>query len=427
MERRDFLIRGGLALGAGGLALGTAAVIIRPALSEEPRNPQDWAWVRAQFDLLDPGLAYFAGFYLVSHPKSVRAALDKHRAGLDRNPFAYQLENGSVLEDALRTAAGEYLGVDGVIELALTDSTTQGLATLYAGLKLRDDQEILTSTHDHPFATHQALALRERRMGTMWRMVPLYANSAKTSVDEIVGSVVKAITPRTRVLALTWVHSNTGVKLPVRAVADAVAQLNRTRDEKDGVILCLDGVHGLGIDDVTLPQLGCDFFSAGTHKWMFAPRGTGILWGKAPMWNEVLPTIPVLGFTNRPATAFSPGGFHSFEHRWAAVEGFKLHQAIGKARVQARLRELNGQLRLGLSRMRHVDLLTPLSEDLSAGITCFNVEGKTPRQVIDYLGQRKIAGSESHYTPPCARLACSLWNTPDEVANVLRVVGEMSA
>lgn len=425
MERRNFLIRGGLALGA-------AAVAIRPSLGStavrevEPENPQDWKWVRSQFDLLDPKLAHFAGFYLVSHPKSVRAAIERHRLGFDQNPVGYHHEHVGASEDAVRAAAGQYLGVDGVKEIALTDSTTMGLAILYTGLKLREDQEILTSTHDHPAATQMSLRLRGLRTGTKVVTVPMYAESSKASADEMVGNIVQAITPRTRVLALTWVHSCTGVKAPVRAIADAVAGINMARDAKDRVIFCLDGVHGLGIDDVTLPSLGCDFFAAGTHKWIFAPRGTGILWGKEPMWDEVVPTIPRFGPPARAASAFTPGGFHSFEYRWAAEEGFKFHQAIGKGRVQTRLRELNGAIRRGLAKMAHVDLHTPLSDELSAGITCFDVKGRTPTQVIEHLAERNIVGSVSPYTPSCARLAACLWNTPEEVEKALKAVGEMA-
>ncbi len=423
MERRSFLVRSGLALGA--IAASTRAATASSRGTAGPDNPQDWSWVRSQFDLLDSKLAHLAGFYLVSHPKSVRAALERHRAGLDNNPPDYQHKGGE-FEDAVRSAAGEYLGVDGKTEIALTDSTTMGLSILYTGLKVSADQEILTSTHDHPAATISALRLRGERSGTKITTVPLYADSAKATADEIVGNVVKNIKPSTRVLALTWVHSCTGVKIPVRAVADAVAQANKGRDSKDRLIFCLDGVHGLGIDDVTLPSLGCDFFGAGTHKWIFAPRGTGIVWGKKDLWKEVVPMIPAFGRSENPAIMFSPGGFHSFEHRWAAVEGFKFHMAIGKGRVATRIHQLNHAVREGLSKMAHVDLHTPMSDDLAAGITCFDVKGKTPTEVIDHLQERGIVGSVSPYRPSCARLAASLWNTEEEVARAIKVVGEMA-
>lgn len=422
MERRNFLIRSGLALGA--VAASSRMVHAAPKASE-PDNPLDWNWVRSQFDLLDSGLAHLAGFYLVSHPKSVRAALERHRAGLDKNPSDYQHKGGE-FEDAVRAAAGEYLGVDGKTEIALTDSTTMGLSILYTGLKVSADQEILTSTHDHPAATIAALALRQQRSGTKITTVPLYADSFKATEAEIVDNIVKNIKPSTRVLALTWVHSCTGVKIPVRAIADAVAQANKGRDAKDRLIFCLDGVHGLGIDDVSIPSLGCDFFAAGTHKWIFAPRGTGIVWGKKDLWSEVVPMVPAFGRSERPSIMYSPGGFHSFEHRWAAEEGFKFHLAIGKARVAARIHALNQEVRLGLSKMAHVDLHTPLSNDLAAGITCFDIKGRTPPEVIAHLLQRGVVGSVSPYRPSCARLAVSLWNTEAEVKLALEAVREMA-
>ena len=93
-------------------------------------------------------------------------------------------------------------------------------------------------------------------------------------------------------MALTWVHSSTGLKLPLRRIADALEAVNADRDGPARVLLCVDGVHGFGIEDVVLSDLGCDFFMAGCHKWLFGPRGTGIIAGTKQGWEAVLPTIP---------------------------------------------------------------------------------------------------------------------------------------
>jgi selenocysteine lyase/cysteine desulfurase len=424
MERRDFLIRGGLAIGAAAAASGPAMALSRPPAKR--LDPGDWSSVREQFDLLEPGKAHLAGFFLVSHPRPVREAIDKYRKGLDANPLAYWEEHRTELENNVRSIAGDYLGVKGTEEVALTDSTTMGLAMLYTGLVLREGQEILTSTHDHPAATVASLRLRNARTGTKVNTVPLYANSAAVSVDEVVSNVERNLTPKTRVVALTWVHSCTGVKIPVRAIADALARANKNREEGDRALLCIDGVHGLGVDAANLPDLGCDFFAAGTHKWIFSPRGTGILWGRASLWAQVIPTIPPFGMGGGPATLYTPGGFHSFEHRWAATEGFRMHLALGKRRIHERLNAMNRLVREGLSKMPHVDLHTPMSDDLSAGITCFDVKGKTPKDVVAHLESRNVIGSVSPYTPSCARLAVSLWNTEAEVEAALKAVREMA-
>jgi selenocysteine lyase/cysteine desulfurase len=94
------------------------------------------------------------------------------------------------------------------------------------------------------------------------------------------------------VLALTWVHSSTGLKLPLRRIAETLDRINADRDEADRVLFCVDGVHGFGIEDVVLADLGCDFLMAGCHKWLFGPRGTGIVAGTKRGWDAVLPPIP---------------------------------------------------------------------------------------------------------------------------------------
>jgi selenocysteine lyase/cysteine desulfurase len=128
--------------------------------------------------------------------------------------------------------------------------------------------------------THESLRLTCERSGALLRRVPLYQTGAKATVQGMTQAIARAITQKTRVVAITWVHSSTGVKTPVREIADVIAKANHARPENQRVLLCVDGVHGFGIENVTMGDLGCDFFVAGTHKWLFGPRGTGVLWGK---------------------------------------------------------------------------------------------------------------------------------------------------
>ena len=199
-----------------------------------------------------------------------------------------------------------------------------GLGLLYNGLDVRSDQDILTTAHDF-YATHEALRLKADRSGATLRLVRLYSDPASTSQDEIVGALAAAITPRTRVVAVTWVHSSTGVKLPIHALADAVAQANANRDPGDRALLCVDGVHGLGVEDVDLSTLGCDFFVAGCHKWLFGPRGTGVVWGQPRAWPAATPTIPTFSDASTPAGGMTPGGFHSLLQQPGVIVPFGDH------------------------------------------------------------------------------------------------------
>src|SRR5207253_5464870 len=130
--------------------------------------------------------------------------------------------------------------------------------------------------------------------------------------------------------------------------------INHGRDARRRVLLVVDGVHGLGAVDETVADLGCDFFCAGTHKWMFAPRGTGIIWARAENWARLRPLIPTFSeFESfdawmqgrRPtgptvAARVTPGGFNAYEHQWARGAAVDMHRRIGRDRVTARIQAL---------------------------------------------------------------------------------------
>ncbi len=416
----------GLLSGCGAAASGANGAA--PA-SAAHSGPWTWEAVRSQF-AVDPDLVHMTSFFLSSHPKPVRDALEQHRRALDDNPVHYLEDNVARFEMALRRAAADYFEAE-ADDFAITNSTTMGLGLVYGGLKLREGQEILTTTHDH-IVTHLALQHRAERTGAPMRKVALYRDSARTSVDEIAGKLERAITPKTRIVAVTWVHSGTGVKLPIRGMAEVVARANAGRAEADRALLCVDGVHGFGIEAETAAGLGCDFLMAGTHKWIFGPRGTGIVWGKRSAWSVTSPTIPSIdpfwregGFEAIPPAGWmTPGGFQPFEHRWAVEQAFRFHLAIGKQRVAARIHELNRACKQGLAAIPRVRVRTPMSDELSAGIICFDVDGMDPHEVVKRLRARRVVASVAppFYVPLHARLAPSLLTLEGDVERAVAAV-----
>jgi selenocysteine lyase/cysteine desulfurase len=415
-------------VGGGKLALRAPV----PAAKAVP-DLSTWAGVRAEF-LLSREYNHMALMLLASHPRPVREAIERHQRGLDDNPVAYGLPNFHKLDAAVRAAAADYTGGKPE-EIALTGNTTTGLALLYGALPLKPRQEIVVTTHDH-FVTYEALRLRTLHTGAPVRKIPLYAVPEKASADEIVSNLVKGIGPRTRAVACTWVHSSTGVKLPIRRMADAIADVNKKRAEADRVLLCVDGVHGFGVEQESVVDLGCDFFVAGCHKWLFGPRGTGIVWGKTDAWKGhqgIIPTFEWAAFelwmkgetpeSLPPGPRVSPGGFHSFEHRWALAEAFRFHLAIGKPRVTARVHELAQRCKQGLTAIGgKVKLRTPMADDLSSGINCFEIDGLPPKKIVGGLREKKIIASDSPYANSYARLSPGLLNSPEEVDQAVAAV-----
>ncbi|GAA1849704.1 aminotransferase class V-fold PLP-dependent enzyme [Asanoa iriomotensis] len=388
-----------------------------------PFDPRDWASVRAQFDL-DPAVAHLSTFVFAPHPAPVRAAIELHRAGFDRDPIGYLHANEATAEGRVSGAAMRYLG-EGADRMAFTDSTTLGLGLLYGGLRLAKGDEVLTTTHDF-YATHEALRLRAERDGVTVRQVELYADAAAATADEIVGKLIAAVNPRTRVVALTWVHSSTGARMPIRAIADALAG----RD----VLLCVDGVHGFGAVDATPASLGCDFLVSGTHKWLHGPRGTGLIWGSTRGWARYTPSIPsfdpraLTGWITAgrvpvpPGPAATPGGYHSFEHRWALAEAFQLHDSIGRDRVAGRIRDLATRLKDGLAGIGGVTLVTPRDPELSAGLVCCAVANLQVDEAVGRLAAAKVVATATPYRTTYLRFGPSIANSEEHVDAAVRAV-----
>ena len=425
LDRRTLLRRAGLAAGTGVLA-GLAGC--------EPDRPRDrpaqaaaasgWAGVRGQFEL-DPGKRHFAAFVLASHPRPVAEAIERHRRGLQADADGYLEDHGQRLDRQARSAAAEYLGGDRG-QVVFTRSTTDGLGLLYGGLRLREGQEVVTTTHDF-YSTHEALRLRADRTGAKVRRITLYEDPAAVTSARLVEAVRRGLGPRTRVLALTWVHSGTGVKLPLAGICQAVAEHNRGRDPADRVLVCADAVHALGVEPEAVPALGCDFLVAGCHKWLFGPRGTGLVWGRRDAWAEVTGTVP--SFDGRAIGAwiggrdpagprwalFEPGGFHTYEHRWALAEAFRFHLELGKQSVAERTRALAGRLKDGLAAMPRVRLVTPRDPALSAGIVCLEVEGMSPGEAVAALRRQGVLASVTPYARPYLRLGPSIVTSEEDV------------
>ena len=373
--------------------------------------------MQAQF-LLDPAMAQFAAFVLSPHTKVLEAAISGYRdeLGVDTEGA---LVAGFDRETAVRTAAAAYHG-GGAEQYALTDSTTMGLGLMYGGLELGAGDEVLTTTHDF-YSTEDSLRLLRKRTGASVQQVTLYDDPAQATVDQMVERVAAGITPRTKVVALTWVHSSTGVRVPVAEICAALEGLSKV--PRSQYLVCVDGVHGFSAVDVDLPDLGCDFLAAGTHKWLFGPRGTGILWGRS--FAQLTEVIPTFGDPASPSSRLTPGGYHSFEHRWAAADAFGFMSAIGRDRLVARTAEQATRLKEGLTGLAGLTLKTPMSPELSAGIVCFDVAGQRPPDFVFKLRDQKVVGSSTPYATSYVRLGPSIATSPDQVDQAIEAISSL--
>ncbi|WP_210557510.1 MULTISPECIES: aminotransferase class V-fold PLP-dependent enzyme [unclassified Pseudomonas] len=422
-NRREFLKQAGIL--AAALPLGASLPNVAGAANAAPVTGNKWTRLQQLFDQ-DPAYLHFSNFLITSHPKPVREAIERHRAALDKNPgLAMDWDLGVIeqREENVRVWAGRYLQADAK-QIALTGSTTEGLAMIYGGVHVRPDQEILTTEHEH-YATHTILALRSERDGTRVRKIRLFKDSYSASKAEILAAIDGAIRPETRVLGMCWVHSGSGMKLPIGEIGAIVDRHNRGRSDADRIVYVVDGVHGFGVDNLNFAQMNCDFFIAGTHKWMFGPRGTGIVCSRFAEVRYITPIIPTFSEATTFSTTMTPGGYHSFEHRWALDEAFKLHLELGKAEVEARIHALNSYLKQRLQQRPQIELVTPLSPELSAGFTFFRVKGKDSDKIAAHLMANRVVADAVHRdVGPVIRTAPGLLNDEEQIDRLLAVLDQ---
>ena len=147
-----------------------------------PNGDVDWRAVRALFPL-SKDLIHLSTFLFVSQPKPVAEMVERYRKKIDEDTLwieraAFDDAEGHPFSVLKRSIAG-YVGGT-ADELCLTSNATQALAMAYHGLRIRKDQEILTTEHDH-YSQHESIRLAAERSGCGVRYVSLYDEGAKAN------------------------------------------------------------------------------------------------------------------------------------------------------------------------------------------------------------------------------------------------------
>ena len=184
------------------------------------------------------------------------------------------------LAERLRAAVAPRFGCEPG-EVALTRSTTDGVNTALGALDLGPGDVLLTSDEEHPGLLAPLAAQRARR-GAEIRVVAF-------------GRIAEEVTPATRVVACSHVSWVSG------AVVDAPRLAAAARDA--GARLLLDGAQGLGAVPVDVGSLGCDFYAAPGQKWLCGPDGSGYLFVRAELAEELVapwPSFVCLSDPSRP-------------------------------------------------------------------------------------------------------------------------------
>jgi selenocysteine lyase/cysteine desulfurase len=376
-----------------------------------------WRLLKRQFPLED-GLIYLNAANVC--PAS-RPVLDRYAALLrdfQANPSFQNREKYRPLRESVRTKLAALLGVS-ADEVAITRNTSEGSNLVVTGLDLKAGDEVVITDHNHA-SNNESWKLRAGREGLVVRSVPVRVPAQ--SADDLVAGISKAITPRTRVIAITHLTSTTGIRFPIKRVAE----LARRRD----IYLHVDGAQTFGMCNVNPKDLGCDSYAASAHKWPMGPLEAGILFVRSERIGQLWPSIVSAGWSDelKGARKFEALGQQD-DPRVAALEAaIDLLTLVGIPRVEARVQLLASRAKCALASLANVHLKTNLEPELSGGVIKFSLKNMPTPQAYNLLWKRHqlaiamTAGGDSEGL----RFSPHIYNTIEEIDRAVAAVRSLS-
>jgi isopenicillin-N epimerase len=414
-NRRDFL--GTLA------AIPLVAGALKAQGQGSPTDAEVFARLRA--DLLFPkDVTYCNTGTLGAVPREVMDALTN---GLRNTESAlpdwpYFQADGEPLTGyqpllAARTTAAKFLGADPA-EVAINQNATMGMNELGNGVDWQPGDEVLTTDQEHGGAV-SIFRLMAKRRGIVLKELPL-GPAALGGPEGIVAMFRAASGPKTRAIMVSHITSQFGIRMPV---VELIA-LARER----GALSFIDGAQAVGQIRVNVRELGCDAYVASPHKWLMAPKGTGLLYIRRPLQEKFWTTLASYQWDNQ-----QDGAFRFMQYgtgSTALIDGLLAALAIGERHSMERVERwdlaLTKRLRDGLAKIKGAVLSSPPDPRLASAITTFRVEGSTARDLQNALWEKKIR-VRAQGDDKGVRLSAHIYVSPADIDRVLEVVSALAA
>ena len=424
-SRRSFLRRsaGALALAplvpVGRLALrrGRDGALSDPAVRPiaGSRGPQE-AWVaraRAEIPASTESL-YFQTGGIGPAPNAVIDHVSERLDFQNRSPAEPRIsEEMARIEPDLRAQLGRVFGAEPE-EVALTHSTSEGIAIAAWGLNWEPGDEVVISNQEHPANVVPWYVLRDR-FGLVIREIDL--GTGTDLFDEVRGQ----LTDRTRMVSISHVSRNNGRTLRADESAELGALL-RSR----GVVYHLDGAQGPGCVVTDFRALGCDAYSTCGHKWLLGPKGTGALFVRREMLDEVQlswagshshATMDYEGaYTLLPSAARYEFGTRALADFAGFARAVDWMEDVGLEKVEERIQSLVDHAVEVVDRTDGLGVSSPLTRPDRSGVFVVQLpEGCDATQLYNDLREDEgILGSPVREERDF-RLSIHFFNTRDEI------------
>ena len=219
--------------------------------------------------LLDPDVAYFNHGSYGACPVEVFDEYQRFQRALETEPTQFLTRRFHDSMGAARRALASFVGARPE-DLVFTANATSALNAVIRSLRIRPNEEILTTKHEY---------------GAILRTLGfIRANVVLVEPEELLAN----IGIRTRAVVVSHVTSPTALVLPVEEICEAARSA--------GVLTIVDGAHVPGHLPLAVEAIGADVYAGNCHKWLCAPKGSGFLWALPEHQEWIEPLVVSWGY-----------------------------------------------------------------------------------------------------------------------------------
>ncbi len=382
-SRRSFLSLAGKGIGLAALSIPTIGAVVKEveaaSRSVAHLTPQQAAIDEDYWSVIQNAFTVTRGIINLNNggvspsPRIVTEALVRY-IWEQEDATAYTM--WQILEpqsETIRTGLAEMFGCDRE-EIAITRNASESLEILLMGMDFKPGDEILTTTQDYPRML-TTLRQREKREGLVLKLIQIPV--PPKNLNDIAALFERGITNRTKLVLISHQINLTGQITPVKAVCDMA--------RAKGIETIVDGAHSFAQFDFKQKDLGCDYFGTSLHKWLYAPKGTGMLYVKRDKIEKLWPLMAAEPKQAGDIRKFEEIGTHSAAPKLAIGEAMLFHNGIGGKRKEARLRYLSRYWMNRLKDVAKIRFNTSFDANQSCAIANVNIEGVDPSAIGSYL------------------------------------------
>ena len=232
---------------------------------------------RPDFWLLDPSIAFLNHGSFGSCPRPVLEFQQEIRQRMERQPIQFFVRDLEALLDEAREALARFIGAHSD-NLVFVPNATAGVNTVLRSLEFERGDQVLVTDQEYN-ACRNALDVMAERRGV--EVVAINIPFPLANEAQAIDPILSAVTPRTRLLLIDHITSQTGLILPMEKIVSEV--------EQRGVDTLVDGAHAPGMIPLHLEQLGAAYYTGNCHKWICAPKGAGFLYLRPDRQKNIRP------------------------------------------------------------------------------------------------------------------------------------------